>query len=158
MIIKNNNNKNKVGGWFGALWRVVDLNFIVSLWKKIETWYLWYFVKWRTKFMLIFRWQAHDLRVKSAFRYSEMLILSSMGWKKRIRICVFSRTGMSSRFSKFFFNMSASECCSGFSKSNCLHTWHCLHTCMPICTACHVQHNLSFAANSEGPISSSDAT
>ena len=80
LIYYDNDNQQEQGR--RLVWRPVKgcrFKFHCFFVKKIETWYLWYFVKRRTKFMLIFRWQAHDLRVKSAFRYSEMLILSSMG-------------------------------------------------------------------------------
>ena len=32
--------------------------------EQTKTWYSWDFVKWRAKFMFIFRWQVHDSRGK----------------------------------------------------------------------------------------------
>ena len=85
-----------------------------------------------------------------AFRHSEIPILSSRGFQNK-RIFKFSGFEISSRFSKLFFNNSTIECCSGFLKSNCFHTWHCVSTCrnMFICNAWHLQPNKSSAANFE---------
>lgn len=67
---------------------------------------------------------------------------------------------MSSHFSKFFLNISATGFCSGSSKSGCSHTWHCASTyrSMRMCTAWYLLTNSLFVANFEDATSSSDAT
>ena len=42
----------------------LSVSFSLFFREKAKTWYSWDFVKWRAKFMFIFRWQAHDSKVK----------------------------------------------------------------------------------------------
>ena len=124
---------------------------------KLKTWYLWDFVKGQLKIMIIFRWQAHDSRVKigvsphiwfsmfsfgviwtCAFRFNETLIVdirtSKKTWNTYIYIYYYFY------FNLFFwslcnvnnlrtpsFSLNATSCRSKSSNSACFHTWRSPH-------------------------------
>ena len=51
--------------------------------QKLETWYLWDFVKGHFKVMIIFRWQAHDSKVEIGVSPQRNTNFSHQGREKK---------------------------------------------------------------------------
>ena len=98
--------------------------------EKAKTWYSWDFAKWRAKFMFIFRWQAHDPKVKVGISQKRKTNFVIEGQKEHVFRLWDQQPHQQVLFQRHRMVLK-------FLKSNCFHIWYCGSTCrsMPIWNA-----------------------